>query len=765
MEIILRASLGHLELRRMALGRARRELKAALKLARSQKKPAIEAVILNNLGIAERQLDRFQESRRSFLRAERLLRRAGEGRSLIKIACNLALLAAYEGDLDASRLQVERALQLLRHHPGQRLEFFVSYTRGVAAGHFGDAPSALDALEEALPLGRKLGDFHLVHFGEVLLAESHLACGRYLKALRGLKKTWKSAGKEGPPLLRRMVLTRWLLVEGILGHERGQAAAQKLLLEAPRTGAELPEAWNDLYLGLAAVVSGKPASEHFEKALKLFRQIKVPAGERLALAGLLTEALASRQSARVEELTRTLTGVPGSLSHKLLSVLEPLLLAEAHFFRGDAEAAAASISKASGAIVGMPFLELDWRIEFLRGRIALRGGDRSGARRHIQRSFHTRELLAELVPGAARASFLAHPRFQGLTETLSRIERFPKVVPSTDKLWSGPFAGMIGQSSGMVRIFQAIERLRDQEIPVLIRGETGTGKELVARALHQTSSRRNGPFLAVHCAALPEDLFEAEFFGYEAGAFTGAETGHAGILENLAGGTLLLDDVQQLSLKSQAKLLHALSSGRIRRLGGAAQYPIDVRVLASSGIDLSKEVERQTFRGDLFYRLRVLEIVLPPLRDRKLDIPLLARHFLELHAKRMERPVPVMESGAVELLEAQDWPGNVRELESVCLRALLGSSDRERVRREDLSSLLPERKAEEIVPEELLKGRSFKELKLVFERAFVARLFREARGDLRRVMAELGIQRTQLYALVRKLGLDMRKLRGGPGRA
>jgi len=311
----------------------------------------------------------------------------------------------------------------------------------------------------------------------------------------------------------------------------------------------------------------------------------------------------------------------------------------------------------------------------------------------------------------------------------------------------------------MVQVFQAIERLRDQEIPVLLRGETGTGKELAARALHGTSSRRNGPFLAVNCAALPEELLEAEFFGYDAGAFTGAEIGRAGILENLAGGTLLLDDVHQLPLKAQAKLLHALSSGRIRRLGGTTQHPIDVRVLSSTSIELSKEVERGTFRGDLFYRLRALEIVLPPLRERKPDIPLLARHFLDLHAKRLDRPVPVLESGAVELLESQDWPGNVRELESTCLRLLISLSDGERVRREDLYSLLPERKEEDLIPEELLKGRSFKELKLIFERAFVARLFREAKGSLRRVMSELGIRRTQLYALVRKLGLDMKKLR------
>jgi DNA-binding NtrC family response regulator len=190
-------------------------------------------------------------------------------------------------------------------------------------------------------------------------------------------------------------------------------------------------------------------------------------------------------------------------------------------------------------------------------------------------------------------------------------------------------------------------------------------------------------------AALPEELFEAELFGHEGGAFTGADNARPGLLEGLSGGTLLLDDVEHLTPASQAKLLQVLGSGHARRLGGLMPYTVDVRVLASTAADLPKLVERGAFRADLYFRLRAVEIALPPLRERRGDVAALALHFVEVHAARLERPRPEVDRSALEALEAHDWPGNVRELESLLLRALVELSAGEALRAENLRSLLP----------------------------------------------------------------------------
>jgi DNA-binding NtrC family response regulator len=178
-----------------------------------------------------------------------------------------------------------------------------------------------------------------------------------------------------------------------------------------------------------------------------------------------------------------------------------------------------------------------------------------------------------------------------------------------------------------------IERLRDKELPVLIRGETGTGKELVARAIHEAGPRCGGRFFALHCGSLPAELFESELFGHEAGAFTGAGESREGLLEHVSGGTLLLDEVCSLSLELQAKLIWLLDTKMVRRLGGLDERVVDVRFLAASSADIEAGITAGTFRADLYFRLRGVEIRLPPLRARKEDIPLLARHFLDAHAR------------------------------------------------------------------------------------------------------------------------------------
>jgi DNA-binding NtrC family response regulator len=226
--------------------------------------------------------------------------------------------------------------------------------------------------------------------------------------------------------------------------------------------------------------------------------------------------------------------------------------------------------------------------------------------------------------------------------------------------------------------------------------------------------------------------------------------------------------VQELSLRSQAKLLRVLTAGQVRRLGGTTPYALDVRFIASADRFLRREVEGGAFRADLYYRLSSVEVVLPPLRERGRDLVLLAEHFLGVHARRLERPVPRLDGEARQALENYGWPGNVRELETLLLRVLLHLSRADRITLEDLRPFLnegqrgqPEQGGEsKFFREALFKGRDLKELKLELERAYVTSLFREKQGNLQEMMKRLGLKRTQLYALFRKVGLDVKTLRG-----
>jgi two-component system response regulator AtoC len=222
----------------------------------------------------------------------------------------------------------------------------------------------------------------------------------------------------------------------------------------------------------------------------------------------------------------------------------------------------------------------------------------------------------------------------------------------------------------MQELFSVIERVAPLDISVLILGESGTGKELVARAIHRQSRRKDGPFVALNCAAIPETLVDSELFGHKRGAFTGAVDARAGAFENANGGTLFLDEIGDIPHGVQIRLLRVLQEREVTRLGTDSPKPIDVRVIAATLADLENAVATGDFREDLFYRLNVICLQIPPLRNRIEDIPLLATHLLERQAKRVGLPTPVIARDALDRLAAHHWPGNVRELENALLRAL-----------------------------------------------------------------------------------------------
>ncbi len=246
-----------------------------------------------------------------------------------------------------------------------------------------------------------------------------------------------------------------------------------------------------------------------------------------------------------------------------------------------------------------------------------------------------------------------------------------------------PVAGMIGNSRAMQQVFERIQRVAPTDTTVLILGESGTGKELVARAVHEQSPRREAPLITVNCAAIPDNLLESELFGHEKGAFTGATETHRGLVEAAHGGSLFLDEIGELPAEAQARLLRVLQEGEIRRVGSTQARRVNIRLIAATNRDLKQQVELGEFRSDLYFRLHVMEVQLPPLRERGEDIHILAEHLLERSCKRLNRHLMTFTEEALEAFNHYHWPGNVREMENMIERAVI-LSDSEKI---DLDAL------------------------------------------------------------------------------
>ena len=269
------------------------------------------------------------------------------------------------------------------------------------------------------------------------------------------------------------------------------------------------------------------------------------------------------------------------------------------------------------------------------------------------------------------------------TRDLSNADATRDVMPAASRDGKARF-GIIGESPAILDVFAILEKVADTPTTVLITGESGTGKELVARALHENSSRRDRPFIKVNCAAIPKDLMESELFGHEKGAFTSAVSSKPGRFELASGGTLFLDEIGEIPNEMQVKLLRVLQESEFERVGGIKTIHVDVRLIAATNRDLTKEIAASSFREDLFYRLNVVPIVLPALRERRSDIPLLVSYFIQKFNTRLKKSLDGVEPEAMERLTGYGWPGNIRELENVIERAML-FADGARIRLEDLA--------------------------------------------------------------------------------
>jgi transcriptional regulator with PAS, ATPase and Fis domain len=313
-------------------------------------------------------------------------------------------------------------------------------------------------------------------------------------------------------------------------------------------------------------------------------------------------------------------------------------------------------------------------------------------------------------------------------------------------------AGIVGRSAALATTLALVERARRSGATVLLSGETGTGKELLARAIHDGSARGGGPFVALNCAAFPDTLLESELFGHARGAFTGADRAKDGLMTLADGGSLFLDEVAETSLMLQAKLLRALQEREVRPVGGTRARRVDVRVVAATNRDLSGEIACGRFRADLYWRLAVFPIRVPPLRERREDVLALAQHFLAHHGAREGRPGCRLSREAEELLLAHSWPGNVRELENEMLRALALSEPSDQIPAERLS----ERLGEWLAPmaDRVCEGEPLRDSLARFE-AFCLRRALEHHGGRRAETArKLGLTREGLYKKLKRHGIE-----------
>lgn len=301
---------------------------------------------------------------------------------------------------------------------------------------------------------------------------------------------------------------------------------------------------------------------------------------------------------------------------------------------------------------------------------------------------------------------------------------------------------------------ELVEKVADTDSSVVIEGETGTGKELIAKCLHRNSPRRSQPFLPINCGALPEHLLESELFGHERGAFTGAYTKKIGLLECAQGGTVLLDEISTLSPNLQVKLLRVLQERQVRRVGGQETIDIDIRVISATNENLEESATRGTFRKDLYYRLNVITISLPPLRERVEDTPLLAEHFLEVLNKERQKSVERISKEAMDILQGYDWPGNVRELQNVIDRAF-SLTDSGMITPSDLPAHLV-RRGMAVLP--IDTQWPFKQAQKVyiepFEREYLTKLLMECRGNVSRSAKRAGLDRSSFQRLMKKYGIQ-----------
>lgn len=396
----------------------------------------------------------------------------------------------------------------------------------------------------------------------------------------------------------------------------------------------------------------------------------------------------------------------------------------------------------------------------------------------LRPSLHVAELMASMVHGAranrrmrlARDELRIENRaLERMTNTLQEdvaaksieISQFERDLDSKTRALDSRFgfANIVGRSDCMRKLFEVLHQVMDYPVPILVTGESGTGKELIARALHQGSARANQPFMAINCAAIPETLLESELFGYKRGAFTGASTEKEGLFRAARSGTVFLDEIGELPAGLQAKLLRVLQEKEVRPIGGRESEPVEARIIAATNLDLRAEAVRGGFREDLYYRLNVVEVAVPPLRERREDIPALVNHVLSRLRSDIDFPATKVSSTAIRALMAHDWPGNVRELEN-CVKSAALLTSATIIEAHDLRLARPIDPPKSPLPSPAtLKPAAVSSIRSRedwerHEREVILETLVRARWNKSRAAAELGMSRRNLYRKLARYGIE-----------
>ena len=355
---------------------------------------------------------------------------------------------------------------------------------------------------------------------------------------------------------------------------------------------------------------------------------------------------------------------------------------------------------------------------------------KNGAYDYLTKPFQKEDLLKVISHAAERATLILENR--QLKDEISQRYGYHNII---------------GSGKAMKEVYKLLDRVKDIDATVLISGESGTGKEMVARAIHSSGSRKKGPFVPINCGAIPETLIESELFGHEKGSFTGASQTHIGKFEQAQGGTIFLDEIGIMPLASQARLLRVLQEKKIERVGSHKSIELDVRVIAATNEDLHQKVEHKEFRPDLFHRLNVFSIQLPPLRDRKEDIPLLAKHFIKKFSDRYGKKEMSLSPATLAKLEQYHFPGNVRELENILEKTII-LIDKEVIEEKDLmisatspSPVFPGKKTDSLPQKEV---------------EFITNALQESNGSIKQASQKLGISYKTLQYRMKKYRLDKR---------
>jgi len=361
-----------------------------------------------------------------------------------------------------------------------------------------------------------------------------------------------------------------------------------------------------------------------------------------------------------------------------------------------------------------------------------------GAYDYVQKPFKNEELLLTIE----RA--LSHKNLREENDRLREELR---------KKFS--FSNILGRSKPMERVFELIRAAAPTRSTILVQGESGTGKELVARAIHTNSQRAAHPFVVVNSGALPPDLLESHLFGHVKGAFTGAVSEKQGLFEAADKGTIFFDEISTIGLETQAKLLRVMQDREFMRLGGTKTIRVDVRIIAATNVELEEMIEQQSFRKDLYYRLNVIKIILPPLRERREDVPLLVKHFLDIFAKENDKIVESVSPEVLQVLDRHSWPGNVRELENLIERTVVFAKNPV-ITREDLPELFGLSREATPAPVDFVAGADgldLKEQTLAFQRRLIETALAKANGVQKTAAALLGLKPTTLNEMIKRLDI------------